>query len=684
MFEENLFQICAQRQYSAINELEDFNEKLQSLDNDKTDGTHDKDSAALNPGAAAHLEALLKGRDNETALNKSVMKSKTGNVLSLGDTIQLLHVKSLKYVTVRAKDLARDEKENMRVGLSSDGSVLSWLKVMPYYKINREGEQITNHMEILLQISEKSGEYLHCAERHPPKFKHREVNSSLDLPTPWKISLYQAAEDLSEANSSFLLAGQLVYIKDPEQGCAIAPIDRPITVERQARGFSSPSLFMKGMKSVTPLTKNNTPMRRSLSESAGASEGDEESIALYDKQFRLDEFIANQGEIVLKPVDDEIIDTSAIWMMESRQITKAGTITFKTDRVRFRHFNTGRYLVAKPSNEYGDRFIFSAELDPGENEALFSISLLYSTEEVLKNSKAIQLSHANSMAFVERGPFIDEYGVYTCPSNRDPFKAVSMILNRYAQIDTEAGGKKVDRKGEIVLDIYFGQAVFAQINHFVRSCVVPNLNTCDVVTIWPKLDQEDRTFFGSVVSRAILFLKGFPILLDPSITDMSKYRIDKRVVVRRQNMFREMGILQEVLIMLNILQPISAGFIADTAEDPTNPVTILLAESKVVLNQCLLLVFEILKENQRNQMYISDYLLVILAHISTNKMAASVARELLSSNRELQETKIGVKEITIFAEKMREIQMNSLYLELLQTCCSCMVISIPCFKCYIL
>ena len=139
-------------------------------------------------------------------------------------------------------------------------------------------------------------------------------------------------------------------------------------------------------------------------------------------------------------------------------------------------------------------------------------------------------------------------------------------------------------------------------------------------------------------------------------------------------MFREIGILQEVLSMLNILQPISGATLPDeSVKENSNMLISFMEEGKHVLNHCLLLLFEMLKSNQVSQMYISDYLLVILAHISTNKMAANVARELLSSNRELQETKIGVKEITIFAEKMREIQMNSLYLELLQTCCSCMV-----------
>jgi hypothetical protein len=57
----------------------------------------------------------------------------------------------------------------MKVTLDRNGSVLSWLKLVPRYKINREGEQITNNSEIFLKIAEKTNEFMHCAERSPPR-----------------------------------------------------------------------------------------------------------------------------------------------------------------------------------------------------------------------------------------------------------------------------------------------------------------------------------------------------------------------------------------------------------------------------------------------------------------------------------------------------------------------------------
>eukprot|EP01031_Cornospumella_fuschlensis_P043163 gene43163-52757_t len=212
-FEEHVFQLYVQRQYSATNELEDLLKR-------------DSEETVLQD--ASHMEALVKGKDNETSLNKTVMKNKTGNVICFGDTIQLLHVKSNKFVTVEPTDLARDERENMRVRLTHDGSVLSWLKVMPRFKINREGEPLTNNTEILLKVAERANEYLHCADRPPPKGKHREVNSSLDSPTGWKVSIYQTAEEVS--TTSLLLTGQLVYIRDPESQSMLAPLPRKLDI----------------------------------------------------------------------------------------------------------------------------------------------------------------------------------------------------------------------------------------------------------------------------------------------------------------------------------------------------------------------------------------------------------------------------------------------------------------------
>ena len=93
-----------------------------------------------------------RGKQNELKLNESYMDKKTrlGSVIAFGETIQvggiysncsfptqssdserdclqLLHVRSGKFLTIFPEQLARDERENIRLGLSSEGNTMSWL-----------------------------------------------------------------------------------------------------------------------------------------------------------------------------------------------------------------------------------------------------------------------------------------------------------------------------------------------------------------------------------------------------------------------------------------------------------------------------------------------------------------------------------------------------------------------------
>ena len=53
-------------------------------------------------------------------MNETYMRHKVGNKVLFGDVVQLLHVKSKKYLTVKDKVLARDERENTAVFLSPE------------------------------------------------------------------------------------------------------------------------------------------------------------------------------------------------------------------------------------------------------------------------------------------------------------------------------------------------------------------------------------------------------------------------------------------------------------------------------------------------------------------------------------------------------------------------------------
>ena len=95
------------------------------------------------------------------------MRQNSGKSVLFGDVIQLYHVKSKKYLTILPKTLATDERENLRAELTPDGNPLSWLNVVPRYKIDREGDPVLSGVELLLKVSLRHSEYVHASEKRP-------------------------------------------------------------------------------------------------------------------------------------------------------------------------------------------------------------------------------------------------------------------------------------------------------------------------------------------------------------------------------------------------------------------------------------------------------------------------------------------------------------------------------------
>ena len=203
-FDDSIFQIHSQRQYSASRELLNFLDTHNIDENDETE--HD--------GVKQYLKALKKGRDNEVRLNDMYMEQKTGMAIHFGDTIQLFHVKSRKYVLIDPKKLAKNERENSSVELECNGNTHSWFQFMPRFKIDREGDRILTNSELYIRVAGQNTEYIHCADKSPKTGLNREVNCSLEQ-TAWRLTIFQSCLENHE-NPTMALASKLVYMHDPE------------------------------------------------------------------------------------------------------------------------------------------------------------------------------------------------------------------------------------------------------------------------------------------------------------------------------------------------------------------------------------------------------------------------------------------------------------------------------------
>lgn len=292
-FEDCLWEIHVQYQYSALRDLENFQLTYgKSLDeNDDDEDAHvayDSEGALRRQKEQEVLRKLRKAAVNEKRLNERLMRMKNGKPVAFGDVIQLRHVKSKTFLTVSMALLAKQERENMRVDLEPQGSAECCLSFVPKFKHDKEGQPISNNSEVFLRVQERPNEFIHAAKKSVKGLldNRREINCSLEM-TPWNVNVYQHSFD---TGGKSVLAGQLVLIQEPETLACLTIDDHRPGVTRSANVVLS------------------APMQLSSS------------------------------------TFDTIVGTQLLWTVESVESMKGGPLQLRSDRILFRDLNTGLFM----------------------------------------------------------------------------------------------------------------------------------------------------------------------------------------------------------------------------------------------------------------------------------------------------------------------------------------------------
>ncbi|KAH8083393.1 Inositol 1,4,5-trisphosphate receptor [Aureococcus anophagefferens] len=714
-FDESVFQICIQFQYSALKEYQEnieFLEELQAVEAEEEASRLEPDAGSAGEGEAPReesdaqklsklVDSLQRSMENEKRLNDTYMQQSIGNPIKFGSTIQLLHVKSRKYITVDPNEVASHERENLSVRLSESGSSLSWFTLLPCYKIDREGDFVNSGASLILRVSERTSEQIHCcqtffeSDRRKDGDRRREVNCSLE-PTGWRVILYSPYHD--EADKSFF-AGDMVRLIDPERNAALRLVDRETAVLSEIVEDFNGKLDSASLWVVEGYTRPAIGGAITYGPS---------------RSFRLRH--ANSGKYLC-------LKSSNLWSKSAR-LLRAARAAAGTALVGDKDQTPP---ASAPTSVHGDAprketFYFGGD-DLGVSQAcaltfntpygaLKSKGGINNRVEEITNGAPVQIAcqsrwmHAGE---VQEGDADEDLATAAVGKGSRP-GSLSLIFDRYVP--------PADN-----LDILVGTAAYPRLTAFREAldhCGKPGgPNARAIASMEPA--------FAETIDQLACFFMGKDLFDDPLYEDIKPSEL-RDLRESRQLLIAEQGVLDVLIVILKRLDSLVEDAVAKASggrrtssvqrdvmrrastvggpgdHGPPAPRSTAAARPRLrtaasrtqmseestdsweaiqgnVGNRIFWLLLLATRDALPIQMQVADHIQVFISYVPNEPIATACLVHMLNTNLPLQETKVSEEETGYIVQMVSESRMESLYLELLRALCSCSGSGVDCNQC---
>ncbi|CAJ0918564.1 unnamed protein product, partial [Mesorhabditis belari] len=183
-FRDCLFKVCPVNRYAAQKQCWTEQKRFQA-------GESAFDEEMMNK--------LRVAAEKEKEQNELEFRKTLGNVIQYGISVQLLHVKSDKYLTVQKNSPARLERNAMKVYLDKAGNEGSWFVVEPAYKHYTIGDNVAAGNKISLipysAVSQTPAAghvkpQLHLSQQRLPDHETAAEVNCLNEVTEWQLFMF--------------------------------------------------------------------------------------------------------------------------------------------------------------------------------------------------------------------------------------------------------------------------------------------------------------------------------------------------------------------------------------------------------------------------------------------------------------------------------------------------------------